>query len=244
MTYKHTHRSGIAFVFLGIITLGVYPVVVLSQVRKEVSSLLDGKGVGKQMPFVWAYLLGFITLGLAPLIWVCKMANKIQMAALEKKITSPRLSGAFMLWSYFGVLVLIGPFVAYHRFFALLNAVEKRANEDGNDNKESKISPAKQDMLEEVQRAAQGNFPETQAAAVTMIQSPYPKLEEKCFEEKESEKEKPWNSTSKAHAGGRKWRVRSNGQIKVFDTKEEAVAYAKSLLAEKKALKEAKEGRN
>ena len=62
MTYSHTKRSGVAFVFLGIITLGIYPIAVLSKVRKEVSSLLDGKGVDPQIPFLWAYLLGFFQL--------------------------------------------------------------------------------------------------------------------------------------------------------------------------------------
>ena len=244
MTYKHTNRSGVAFVFLGIVTLGVYPVVVLSQVRKEVSCLLDGKGVGKQMPFVWAYLLGLITLGLAPLIWVCRMANKIEMAALEKKITSPRLSGAFMLWAYFGVLILIGPFLAYHRFFCLLNAIERRANEEEEEKAEGKISPAKQDMLKEVQKASQGEFPEPASQTPTLAQTPYPQLDQRTFDERASENEKPWASATKGNSKGRKWRVRSNGQIKVFDTKEEAIAYAKSILAEKRALSSKKEKRD
>lgn len=239
MTYKHTHRSGVAFVFFGIITLGIYPAVVLSSVREEVSSLLDGKGVGKQMPFVWAYLLGFVTLGLAPLIWVCRMANKIEMAALEKKITSPRLSGAFMLWSYFGIVILIGPFLAYHRFFVLLNAVEDCANEEECDRQAHQISPAKQDMLAEVKRASEGNFPEPELSTPEMVQSPYPNLSEKNFEKSETENERSWNSAPKSGVKGRKWQVRSNGQIKLFDSKEEALDFAKSLLAERKALKEA-----
>ncbi len=241
MTYKHTNRSGVLFVFLGIITLGVYPVVLLSHVRKEVSSLLDGKGVGKQMPFVWAYLLGFITLGLAPLIWICRMANKIEMAALEKKITSPRLSGAYMLWAYFGVVILIGPFLAYHRFFALLNRVEGRANEEEQEKVENKISPAKQDMLKEVKKASEGEFPEPASQTPALAQTPYPQLDQRIFDEQANENEKPWAPSPKGNVRGRKWRVRSNGQIKVFDTKEEAVAYAKSLLAERKALSSVKE---
>ncbi len=239
MPYPHVKRSGLAFVLLGILTLGIYPVCVLSSVRKEVASLLDGKGIDKQMPFVWAYLLGFLTLGIAPLIWICRMANKIQMAALEKKISKPRLSGAYMFWlGYVGAVVLVGPFFAFHRFFKLLNLVEARANED---TKESLAnSESKKEMVEEVRRAGLGEQALEGKQKLAPRETPYPHLP--LEEKKEEEKlEKPWTQAEEKSPSGRKWIVRvGKKEAKVFASKEEALSYARSLLAERKALAEEK----
>lgn len=239
MTYSHTKRSGVAFVFLGIITLGIYPIVVLSKVRKEVASLLDGKGVDPQIPFVWGYLLGFLTLGIVPLIWICRMANKIQMAALEKRITSPRLSGSYMFWlGYIGTLFLAGPFLAFHRFFALLNKVESSANFEAEER--AKLDSAKKEMLEQVRGQSNGESPAESPAELQTVQSPYPNLPEQHAEEKEEKKEPSWKTASPSPADA-KWRVRvGKSEVRSFTTKAEAVAFAKSLLAERRALDEAK----
>lgn len=239
MPYPHAKRSSLTFVLLGILTLGIYPVCVLSSVRKEVASLLDGKGVDKQMPFVWAYLLGFVTLGIAPLIWICRMANKIQMAALEKKISKPRLSGAYMFWlGYVGALILVGPFFAYHRFFKLLNLVEARANEEAKQRLAN--SESKKEMAEEVRRGGLGERALEKEEKPSLPETPYPHLP---LEKKKEEGalEKPWSQAKEKTPSSRKWIVRvGKKETKVFASKEEALSYARSLLAERKALAEAK----
>lgn len=239
MTYSHTKRSGVAFVLLGVVTLGIYPVVVLSRVRKEVTRLLDGKGVDAQLRFVWAYLLGFLTLGIAPLIWICRMANKIQMAALEKRITSPRLSGGYMFaWSYVGALILIGPFIAYHRFFKLLNKVEAAANKE--EEEKTKNDSARQEMLAEVRSQGSAQTSLVESPAVKSLQSPYPNLPSQEASPTENKKEPSWNQ-KEPRPEDAKWRVKvGKNEIRCFSTKQEAIEFARGLLAERRAIEGAK----
>ena len=232
MKYRHCKRSGIAFVLLGVITFGIYPIVVLSHVQKEVESLTEKNGMPKQIPFVEAFFLGWITFEIVPLVWLAKMAGKIQVAALERKVTSPRISKAFIvLWLIFGSEIIIGPFVAFHRFFKVLNAVEKRENE--RIDTEGKNADAKAEMESEMQGEEGNEKTQLPAEPEPSPETPYPNLPSSANEEpkKEIPSQKP-----ASEGNGRPWRVRIGSAVKVFSSREEAVSYAKKISAERRAL--------
>ena len=79
MKYPKTKRNGVLFVFLNIITLSIFSLFVLGKVRKEVNSFAKGK----LAPYWAMWLLGFITLGLAPLIWCACLARRVNDKAEE-----------------------------------------------------------------------------------------------------------------------------------------------------------------
>lgn len=238
MKFKHCKRSGVAFIFLGILTLGIYPIVVLSHVRKEVNVLTANSGVKKQMPFFWAYVLGLITFGIVPIVWLARMAEKIQIAALERKVTSPRISKAFVAcWLLFGVYIIVGPFLVFCRFFKLLNLVEKAENKRLEE--EGKTLEAKVEMKEEISASAMKEEGTAKPLDDKELEAPYPSLSsaKKIPSPKPLPRVASSRNVAPAGAKNRPWRVCANGQVRIFETREEAVAYAQRLSAERRALR-------
>ena len=240
MKYKHCKRSGVAFIFLGIITLGIYPIVVLTHVRREVNTLTADNGVKKQMPFFWAYVLGLVTYEIVPIVWLAHMAEKVQIAALERKVTSTRISKAFVVcWLLFGSYIIVGPFLVFCRFFKLLNLVEQAENKRLEE--ENKAVEVKVEMKEEINTNSLKEESKADSVEEKKIETPYPTLpsaSEKTYSPKPvpsvASVRRPTNAST---AKPRPWRVRINGEVKVFETREQAVAYAQKVSAERRALK-------
>ena len=240
MKYRHCKRSGVGFLLLGIITLEIYPIVVLSHVRKEVNELNANNGVKKQMPFLLAYLLGFITCGIVPLVWCTRMAGKIQIAALERGITSPRLTKAFFAcWIIFGSYIIVGPFIAYHRFFKVLNRVEAYENEKlASEAKSVEIKDEMKDEMDGNLAPVVPTAPLPEAVETKAPEAPYPNLPSPEAKEPAPVKTTYSSVPSPAPAASSKpWRVKVNGVTKVFASREEAVAYAQKISAERRALR-------
>ena len=239
MKYKHCKRSGIAFVLLGIITLGIYPIVVLSHVRTEVNALNANNGVKKQMPFFWAYVLGLITYGIVPIVWLARIAEKVQIAALERKVTSTRISKAFVAcWLLFGSYIIVGPFLVFCRFFKLLNLVEQAENQRLEE--ESKTVEAKDEMKEEINANSLKEENKSEPLGELNPETPYPGLisvSKKTDASKSVPSVTGVNKLASSGSKNRPWRVRVNGEVKVFETREQAVAYAQKISAERRALK-------
>ncbi len=234
MKYRHTKRSSVLFILLGIITLDIYQIVVLSHVRKEVNELNANNGVKKQMPCLVAYLLGLITCGIVPLVWMTRLAGKIQIAALERKITSPSISrGFFFCWLVFGSIIIVGPFIAFHRFFKVLNTVE--SFENAKTDSDGATALIKDEMKEEIDAKTISEPVQIATAQDNAPESPYPSMP--SAESKETASAKAQPAPSAKGGSNRPWRVKVNGVTKVFSSHEEAVAYAKKVSAERRALR-------
>lgn len=116
-------RSIALFILLGIVTLGIYPLVVLCIMGEEVNKICEGDGK-HNMFYLLAVLLGLVTLGIYPVVWFAKAMNRLQDNAYRYGPTvMPMHSGAsFALWFYFGSLIIVGPLVAVCYFISDVNA--------------------------------------------------------------------------------------------------------------------------
>lgn len=222
MKFKHLKRNGFLFVLLSLLTIGIYSCVVLYHVGKEVNFMEQKHEEKKSRNYVSMWLLGWITLGIVPLIWYCRVANKIDKYANEVEITKPRVDFEVMFnWTVYGLLIVIGPFIGWTKFFKRLNALEAKLNE----------LALKADIIEEapVEEAPEVAEPEQ----VAEIAAPVVVSEEVEAEEPKEEKEvkvicKEFASSS----SGNKWRVRYSNSPKAiveFNNKEDAIEYAKYL---------------
>ena len=130
MPYTRSHRSAFLFIFLGVLTLGIYDVVVMTKIREEVETLMEGKSFRRLLPPVAVYILGWLTLGIAPLIWAIRLSAEVEILALERGLGRPPFSARwFGLWASLGALILVGPFIALTRLIRTLNRVEQAENE-------------------------------------------------------------------------------------------------------------------
>ena len=265
--FRHTHRSVILFLLLGVLTLSIYDIVVLTHVGKDINRINEGKeGYKKSMNFVAVFFLGFITLGIVPIVWSCRVANRIGYAALERKILRPSIRGvSFFFLVYFFCWTLICPIIGLAKFLHTLNKTEQAINAEieaaASEAAEATLLPAAEEApaeeapVEEAPEEAPAGevaaeeVPGEEVVAEEVPAEEVPAEEPLPFEHvtelppEEVAKDDPRSDIASVyHVAGReeirKWRVRIPGSetaVKVFDTREEALAYAKGLAARKHA---------
>ncbi len=119
-----TNKSLAKYIFLSIITLGIYGLVVMSSLSSDiniVASRYDGK---KTMHFCLLYfLIAPITFGIANLVWFHKISNRLGNELRRRDIQYKISCSDFWLWNVIGGLILVGPFIYYHKLFKAANLI-------------------------------------------------------------------------------------------------------------------------
>lgn len=127
-----TNKGLLKTILLSIVTLGIYPLVVMSVVSNDiniVASRYDGK---KTMHFcLLTFIVAPITFGIAGIVWYHKISNRIG-AELKRRGVDYNFSAAdYWLWSVLGSLIVIGPFVYLHKMFKATNLMNAHYNVNG-----------------------------------------------------------------------------------------------------------------
>ena len=127
-----TNKGLLKTILLSIITLGIYPLVVMSAVSSEiniVASRYDGK---KTMHFcLLAFIVAPITLGIASLVWYHKISNRIGGELKRRGVAYSFSAADFWLWNVIGSIIIIGPFVYLHKMFSAVNKMNAHYNVNG-----------------------------------------------------------------------------------------------------------------
>lgn len=111
--YQLPDRRGLLkMIFLGLITFGIYNTVIVSRVAEEiniVASKYDGK---RTQQFFWMLVLGVLTLGIYPLVWIHGFSNRIG-AEVERRGINYKFGAAdFWIWNLLvGVLCAVATVV-------------------------------------------------------------------------------------------------------------------------------------
>lgn len=263
--YRHTRRSVILFYLLTPLTIFIYPIVVLHHMGKETNQMYEGvEGYKKSMPFLGVFFLGFITLGIVPIVWLCRVSGKIGKKGEELGIQRPHTSIASMLL----LCILFGWLVITHiigmvKFLHACNVVERRldflAEEEAKAAAEAEILPEPESIQEEAPEAEMIAEEPVVEESAPMEETPE-EPEEESVEEEPADEPAPFEYVTEIpqeiedpeaprseiaaiyHVAGRedirKWQVRVPGTDtlpKLFDSEEEAIAYAKGLAARRHA---------
>lgn len=126
-----TERSLAKMVFLGIITLGIYPLAVWCRIVTELNiaaSRYDGE---RTMSVLGAVLLAPVTLGIYPLVWHHDLCRRIGAELKRRQIDYEFGAKTFWLWNVLGMLILAGPFVFTHRLMKAMNLINRDFNVKG-----------------------------------------------------------------------------------------------------------------
>lgn len=124
-------RSLAKMALLGIVTLGIYPVVVWCRMVTELnitSSREDGR---RTMPYFAMVLLAPLTLGILPLVWMHRFCDRVGSALLRRGIDYRFGPRDFWLWNVLGSLILVGPFVFTHKLTKAVNQINGDFNARG-----------------------------------------------------------------------------------------------------------------
>ena len=124
-------RSLWKMILLGILTLGIYPMVIWSRLVTEVNLAASRHDGERSMPFFGMLFLSPLTLGIHSLVWCNKLFRRIGGELQRRRIPYDFGSGDFWLWAFLmgflssvclgicGVLVSLG-FDVYIVIWALL----------------------------------------------------------------------------------------------------------------------------
>ena len=127
-----TNRSLLKFLLLGPITLGIYPLVVMSTVSNDINQIAgryDGK---KTMHYcLLFFLVGWLTLGIAYIVWNHKLSARIGNELQRRGISYSFGVGSYWGWSVLGALILVGPFIYLRKLFKAMNLLAKNYNING-----------------------------------------------------------------------------------------------------------------
>ena len=116
-----TNRGMVKTILLGLITLGIYPIVVYTRMGRDMNTLAfrDGK---KTMHYCLMLFVFFpLTLTVAGFVWSHRLCRRMGDELLRRGL--PYRFGAkdFWLWNTLGCLILVGPLVFLHRLFKAMN---------------------------------------------------------------------------------------------------------------------------
>ena len=93
-------RSLVKMIFLGIVTLGIYPLVIWSRLVSEVNLVASRYDGQRSMPFLGMVMLSPLTLGIHSLVWMNKLCNRIGSELQRRCISYNFGAKDFWLWAF------------------------------------------------------------------------------------------------------------------------------------------------
>ncbi|MBE6597881.1 MAG: DUF4234 domain-containing protein [Ruminococcaceae bacterium] len=127
-----TNRGLAKYIFLSLITFGIYGLVVMSAVSTDINVIAgryDGK---KTMHFCLVFFIfAGLTLGIVPLVWYHRLSNRIGDELNRRGIAYPFSAGTYWGWSILGSLIVVGPFVYIHKLLKAMNLLAADYNVKG-----------------------------------------------------------------------------------------------------------------
>lgn len=127
-----TNRGLLKYILLGMITFGIYPLVVMSGISSDINmiaSKYDGK---KTMHFcLLAFIFTGLTFGIAPIVWYHRISNRIGAELARRGIDYKFSAGSYWLWNVLGTMIVVGPFVYLHKLCKAMNKLAADYNVNG-----------------------------------------------------------------------------------------------------------------
>ena len=125
-------RSLTKMILFGFITLGIYNIIVMTKISREiniVASKYDGRTTTNAL---WIILLwDWLTGGIASIVWTHCICNRIGNELQRRQV--PKTFGAsdFWGWCILGALIYVGPFIFVHKFMHAMNHLNADYNKKG-----------------------------------------------------------------------------------------------------------------
>ena len=119
MVFRTNRSLGKVF-WLSLITGGIYGIWFYSTVGEDINMIAPHRQ--KTMHYCLIYfLLSWLTLGIAPIVWFHKISAKIGDTLRERGINYDFGASTYWLWNVLGSLIIVGPFIYIHKFCKAMN---------------------------------------------------------------------------------------------------------------------------
>ena len=124
-----TNRGLCKYIFLSLITFGIYGLVVKCHISEEINQVASRRDGKHTMHYALIFfLLTGVTCGIAPLVWFHKLSNRISDELLFRRIDYSFSADTFWGWYFFGSLIIVGPFIYFHKLLKAMNLINGAYN--------------------------------------------------------------------------------------------------------------------
>lgn len=132
MEKLRTNRGMIKFILLSAITFGIYSIVCLSNISVEINTVASRHDKRSTMHYCLIFFVfSWLTLGIVPLVWFTRICNRMGNELTRRSIDYHISGGTFWGWGIFGSMIVVGPFIFYHKFFRAMNKLNEDYNQKG-----------------------------------------------------------------------------------------------------------------
>ena len=125
-----TDRSMWKFMILTVLTFGIYSILFFIPFSFDLDKVAPKSDRSRTMNYLWVYLLAFFTFGSVIYVWHYQIAARVEEALERRKIEYEFGTGDFWGWFLFGSLILVGPFVYFHKLCKAMNLLCASYNEN------------------------------------------------------------------------------------------------------------------
>ncbi|MDD6468296.1 MAG: DUF4234 domain-containing protein [Bacilli bacterium] len=130
--HKSTKVSTVKMILLSMITLGIYALVKMCGIVKELNAVRLAHGeTKKSMNPIVVILLSVPTIGIVPLVWMTRLCKRLNAEAEYRDIKKPVKASTFWL---FGVLLcetIVCPIIFLSKLLKTSNAIQNHHNTFG-----------------------------------------------------------------------------------------------------------------
>lgn len=126
-----TNRGLVKMFFLGLVTLGIYNVVIFTKMVTDLNIVASRNDGRRTMPYFAMIFLTPLTLGILPWVWIHNMCDRIGNELRRRDINYKFGAASFWLWNILGSLILVGPFIYTHKLMKAMNLLCEDFNQNG-----------------------------------------------------------------------------------------------------------------
>lgn len=127
----YDNRKFSKYFFLGLITAGLYDMVVMSQLTEDLNAAAGRYDKKHTMNSAMVSVFTPLTLGIANMVWNHRFAQRLgdeqERRGIQRSISSKTWWG----WGFFGSCILVGPFIYAYKTLKAMNTIAKDYNEKG-----------------------------------------------------------------------------------------------------------------
>ena len=124
-----TNRGLVKYILLSLITFGIYGIVVQTRISEEINQVASARDGKHTMNYCLIFFLfGWLTLGIAALVWRHRICHRIGEELAARNISYSFGATTFWGWCILGSLIFVGPFVFMHKFFKSMNLLNADYN--------------------------------------------------------------------------------------------------------------------
>jgi len=122
----------VKYFLLGLITFGIYPLVVMCGIANDINALASRYDGKKTMHFLlMAFIITPITFGIGTFVWFHKISKRIGSELQRRGIDYDFDAKDYWIWNVLGSFIVVGPFIYFHKLFNATNKIAEHYNING-----------------------------------------------------------------------------------------------------------------